>query len=350
MCCEALSLHSGMGTLLKDNRKAIVEAAKKIVITAHKSPDGDAVGSSLALYHLLKKMGKDATVILPDPFAVFLKWMPGADEIVFHSKEEERCAELISEADLIFCLDYNVLHRTGKLAPLLEAQVGKKKFILIDHHQQPDTFPDVLISDTSSCSTAELIYEFAVSLDAEDLVDATIGSCIYCGIVTDSGSFRFPNVKPETHEIVASLLRKGVDHAAIHRAIYDTNKEDRMRLVGYALSEKLVVNRELKTAYISLSTEELLRFNYESGDTEGLVNQALSINGVNFAAFLRQANDIVKISFRSQGAFNVNLFARAHFDGGGHNNAAGAATSELLAEAVSRFESLLPTYAADLNY
>ncbi len=339
-----------MEKTLNDNRKQIVADAERIVITAHKSPDGDAVGSSLALYHLLKAMGKSATVILPDPFAAFLNWMPGAEDIVFHSKEEDRCAELIDAADLIFCLDYNVLHRTGNLAPLLEAQVGKKKFILIDHHQQPDTFPDVLISDTSSCSTAELIYEFAVSLGHEDLIDEKSGSCIYCGIVTDSGSFRFPSVKPETHEIVASLLRKGVNHAAIHRAIYDTNKEDRMRLVGFALSEKLVVIRELKTAYISLSKEELNRFNYESGDTEGLVNQALSINGVNFAAFLREANNEVKISFRSQGDFNVNLFARTHFNGGGHNNAAGAATSESLQEAVTRFESLLPQYASELNY
>lgn len=336
---------------VQDNRRELIEAADHIVITAHKSPDGDAVGSSLALLHILEAMGKKCTVILPDPFAAFLQWMPGTEGIVFHSESPEKCQELLREAGLIFCLDYNVLHRTGNLAPLLEAEIGKTPFILIDHHQQPDTFPDVLISDTSSCSTAQLIYEFAESIGSAELINEVSGACLYTGIVTDSGSFRFPSVTPKTHQIAASLIEKGVDHAAIHRAIYDTNKEDRMRLTGYALSEKLVVNRAHKTAYISLSSEELKRFNYESGDTEGLVNQALSINGVNFAAFLRQSKENeVKISFRSQGSFNVNQFARAHFNGGGHNNAAGAAVQESLEQAINRFESLLPTYESELNY
>lgn len=328
----------------------LINAAESIVITAHRSPDGDAVGSSLALFHYFNKRNKNATVILPDGFADFLKWMPGQEKILTHDEFPDSCEAKLEEANLIFCLDYNDLSRTGDLSPLLEQQIGKTPFILIDHHQNPDTFPDVLISDTSSCSTAQMVYEFIAVLGDEDLIDATIGQCMYAGIVTDSGSFRFPSVTPETHRITASLIEKGVDHAEIHRSIYDTNLLDRLRLVGYALSEKLVVLPELHTAYITLSKEELDRFNYRSGDTEGLVNQALSIKGVNMAVFIREGSNKVKLSFRSQGKFKVNEFSSQYFNGGGHFNAAGGASNASLQEVIDHFLSVLPSYKQELDY
>ncbi len=333
-------------------RKAerLIASANSIVITAHKSPDGDAVGSSLALARYLNKREKRATVLLPDGFADFLRWMSGVDDIVYFDESPAKAKALIEEADLLFCLDYNVLSRTGKdMASALEARKSKTPFILIDHHQQPDTFPEVLISETTVCSTAQLVYQFITGIDGKEAVDAEIGACLYCGIMTDTGSFRFPSVEPETHEIAAHLLRIGVDHADIHRKVYDTNLLDRLKLVGYALSEKLVVLPEYHTAYITLSDEELKRFKYRPGDTEGLVNQALSIEGVNMAAFFRQGNNEVKLSLRSQGSFKVNEFASRYFNGGGHMNAAGGATTDSLEKVVERFLSALPEHKKALE-
>lgn len=329
---------------------ALLNEANRIVVTAHKSPDGDAVGSATALALYLKKIGKDAVVCLPDGFAEFLEWVPGADAILLFDTHEDKVREAIDGADLIFCLDYNQLSRTGDMADVLKAYIGKTPFILIDHHQNPDDFPEVLLSDTTSCSTAQLIYRFIDALGDREKIDAEIGAGLYCGIVTDSGSFRFPSVTPETHAIAAFLIEKGVDHAAIHRAIYDTNLLDRLRLVGYALSEKLVVLEEHHAAYISLSAEELQRFNYRPGDTEGLVNQALSIKGVNFAAFIREGNNQVKLSLRSQGQFKVNEIAAKYFNGGGHFNAAGGASSDTLKEVVRKFEEIVKTHSSELDY
>lgn len=329
----------------------LISEASNIVITAHKSPDGDAVGSSLALMHYLNHRGKSATVVLPDGFADYLKWMAGVDQITYFDADSEKANQLIEAADLLFCLDYNVLSRTGKeMGAALTAQVGKTPFILIDHHQEPDGFPDVLISDTSSCSTAQLIWEFIEKLNGKNTLDASSGACIYCGIMTDSGSFRFPSVTPETHRIAAELLQLGVVHADIHRKVYDTNLLDRLKLVGYALSEKLVVLPEYHAAYISLSKEELTRFNYRPGDTEGLVNQALSIEGVNMAAFIREGNSEIKLSLRSQGPFKVNEFAAKYFNGGGHNNAAGGAVRKTLEEVIAQFNEAMPHYKDELDY
>jgi bifunctional oligoribonuclease and PAP phosphatase NrnA len=221
---------------------------------------------------------------------------------------------------------------------------------MIDHHHQPETFPAVLFSDTTMCSTAQMIYMFIESMGDVEVIDENIGACLYCGIMTDTGSFRFPSVTPKTHEIAADLIRKGVDHAQIHRNVYDTNLLDRLRLVGYALSEKLMVFETYHTAIISLTKEELTRFNYRPGDTEGLVNQALSIKGVNFAVFVREGNNEVKLSFRSQGKFDVNSFARAHFNGGGHFNAAGGMSVESIDVVLQKLKDLLPENQEQLTY
>ncbi|MCH2199394.1 MAG: DHH family phosphoesterase [Flavobacteriales bacterium] len=328
----------------------LIQNAQRIVVTAHKSPDGDAVGSSIGLAKYLIKKGKDVSVVLPDGFADFLNWMPGTEDIKYYDKDTAEVESLLSEADLIFCLDYNDISRVGKMRGAMEALIGQKAFILIDHHQHPQDFPDVLISDTSSCSTAQLIFRFIDRMGDRVYLDKEIGACLYCGIMTDSGSFRFPSVDEETHQIAAEIIKLGVDHAQIHRNVYDTNLLDRLRLVGYALSEKLVVLPEYRTAYISLSAEELTRFNYRPGDTEGLVNQALSIKGVNFAAFIREGNNEVKLSLRSQGSFKVNEVAAAYFNGGGHNNAAGGAIAKPLEAVVQQFNEILPQYKKELNY
>ncbi len=301
--------------------RELIEKAKKIVITTHQSPDGDAIGSSLAMYHYLLAKGKEVTVVVPNEYPEFLHWMEGDDTIITYESQAVEARKHIREADLIFSLDYNILSRTYVMESALTK--AKADFILIDHHQQPGDYPKVSFSDTSSCSTAQLVYDFIEKMGDNHLINLPIAEGIYSGIMTDSGSFRFDNVTPKTHEIVARLIEKGLKHDKIHQLIYDTNSVDRLRLLGYALSEKLLVMEKYHTAIITLTQEELERFNFQPGDTEGIVNYALSIKGIKFAIFGREGTNKIKISFRSKGNFNVNKFARAHFNGGGHNNAAG---------------------------
>jgi bifunctional oligoribonuclease and PAP phosphatase NrnA len=321
----------------KEYFQRIFPHSHKIVITTHKSPDGDAVGSSTALAGFLKAMGKDVSVILPDVLPDFLQWLPGALDCVIYEKDTDRADLLIDKADLIFALDYNRLYRVGAA---LENKLRSKttEFVLIDHHEDPESFANVTYSHTSACSTAELIYAWAEQLDWLPFLDATIGTSIYCGIMTDSGSFRFPSVTAAVHRLVADLKDHGVNHVAIHQAVYDSNVLDKMRLVGYAISEKLKVIQDGKVALISLTQDELHRFNYRPGDTEGLVNQALSLQGVEMAAFFREGNNEVKISLRSKGKTDVNVFAANHFGGGGHKNAAGANTTMHMHQLLAYFE------------
>lgn len=318
--------------------KSLIENAKSIVITSHKSPDGDAVGSSLGLYHILKALNKEVSIVLPDTAPDFLTWMEGYTSIIFFDKSKEEAKESIAASDLIFCLDYNIFSRTGNEMQL-ELEKATAPMILIDHHQQPGDFPKVTYSDTSACSTCEMVYRFADQCGWKNHIDLKAAECIYCGIMTDSGSFRFPSVSPETHYIVAHLMEMGLDHARVHRSVYDTNLLERMRLTGYALSEKLEANEKEGWAIISLTLEELERYHHRPGDTEGLVNQALSIKNIKVAAFLRQGNNEIKVSFRSKGTFDVNVFARASWNGGGHKNAAGGNTSEDMSTALERLKT-----------
>lgn len=326
----------------------LISDAQEIVITTHKSPDGDAIGSSHALYNALLNMGKRVTVVLPDAAPAFLQWMPGYSAALVHEETPEAVEALIAKADLIFSLDYNHLGRVGYG---LEALLSKASapFILIDHHQQPADFPTVTYSDTSSCSTAQMIYRFLWSCGWGAHINTNVAQGIYCGIMTDSGSFRFPSVTPETHRIVAHLMELGLDHAAIHREVYDTNLLDRMRLVSYALYEKLEVIPEASTAFISLTKEELERFNYRQGDTEGLVNQALSIQGIKLAAFFREGTNEIKVSLRSKGSFDVNTLSRKSWNGGGHFNAAGGHTTESMDQVLERFRKESMDLANEIN-
>ncbi len=319
--------------------KQIVSDSKSIVITTHKSPDGDAIGSSLALYHFFKKSNKEVTVIVPDAFPTFLNWMEGSASIIHHDTQTELAEEIISKADTIFSLDYNGLGRIGNLSnPIAESTATK---IVIDHHQDPQEFADHYIVDTNCCSTCQLIYEFIADLEELDKFDKAMGECIYCGIMTDTGSFRYPSTTAKTHQIIAHLIDLGADGAKIHQEVYDTYSEQRLRLLGYALTEKMKVFPEHSAAYISLSQEELKRFSFKKGDSEGLVNYPLSIDGIKFTVLITEKEDNISLSFRSKDDFYVNKIAKEHFNGGGHIYAAGGMLELSLEEAIKKVEKVM---------
>jgi phosphoesterase RecJ-like protein len=326
---------------------SLLSTPKNIVIVTHWSPDGDAMGSSLGLYNYLLKKGHSVQVITPNEYPPFLSWLPGNDLVINHSANPERSAPVVANADLIFCLDFNSLKRIDTLGDEVAKSSARK--MIIDHHLQPEDFADFLLHDVQASSTCQLVYDFIEMLGDASVVDRDIANCLYTGIMTDTGSFRFPSTTGRTHEVVAALIGAGADNAAIHNRVYDDSTLDRLRLVGYCLSEKLKVIPELSTGYFSLSEEELKRFNYKKGDTEGVVNYALSIKGIRLAAFFVERDGIVKISLRSKGDFNVNLFSREHFNGGGHANAAGGASELSLSDTVKKFTELLPSYKEQLS-
>lgn len=317
--------------------------AHSIVITAHRSPDGDSIGSSMALYHLLRKWQKNVTVVHPDPAPEFLHWVPSQEVIIDFENQAEKASELLLAADLIFCLDYNEPSRVGK--DMQEVLVQSKAVkVMIDHHLHPADFCDFTLSEISACSTCELLFQWLKAIQKENEIDAVIGQCLYLGIMTDTGSFRFPSVSSGTHEIAAFLIEKGVKHFEIHEAVFDTNTIDRIRLKGYALSEKLVLIPGIPVAYASLSEEELDRFNYQKGDTEGLVNQILGIQGIKMAVFFAEKDGKVKISFRSKGEYVVNQLANDHFEGGGHAYASGGISFVSLDETIAKFVTNVKNY------
>ena len=324
------------------NIKDALNKPQEIIITTHQSPDGDAIGSSMALYHYLKKKGHNVTVIVPDDFPSFLKWLDPNNTIVVFEKEQEKATQLIEQSSLVFTLDFNDLKRVGNMQCVLEN--CSQPLAMIDHHLHPKDYAGYIKSDTSSCSTAQLIYEFIEELGDEELIDAQIGEGIYCGIMTDSGSFRFPSVNHETHEIAAKLIKKGVNHAYIHQRVYDVNTLNRLYLIGYALSQKLEVLPNIPVAVIALSNKELAEFKPQKGDTEGLVNYALSIKGIKMAAFIREDKNKVKLSFRSKGNVPVNEFSAAYFEGGGHQNAAGGVYYGSVEDAVQLFKSKITDF------
>jgi len=323
--------------------KELLAKPKHIVIVPHKNPDGDAIGSTLGIYHYLKQLNHNAQVIIPNDCPDFLKWTPGADSILRYDAEKNNCDILINEANIIFTLDFNTLHRAGQMEGILESSKAIK--ILIDHHQEPDNFADYMYSDVSKSSTCEMVYNFIEMQNDLDKIDANVATCLYLGIMTDSGSFRFPSTTSTTHRITAQLIDKGANNSKIHNNVFDTNTYNRLQLLGCAL-KNLKVIQDLKTAYITLSQEELMYYDYKKGDTEGVVNYALSLNDIIFAAiFIEDKKEgIIKVSLRSKGDFSVNEFSRAHFNGGGHNNAAGGRSEDSLISTVEKFLSILPSY------
>lgn len=313
-----------------------VQSAQSIVITSHRSPDGDSIGSSMGLFHVLKKWGKNVHVVHPDTAPGYLNWVPDSDKIIHFDGQTIEASDLLEKADLIFCLDYNEPSRVGTdmQSVLIETKALK---VMIDHHLFPDAFCSLQISETSVCSTSQLVIQWLEAINKLDSLDEVSGSCLYLGIMTDTGSFRFPSVDAHTHDILSMLLRKGVKHWEIHEAVFDTNTIDRMRLRGFALSEKLVCLDGYPIAYVSLTNDELVRFNYQKGDTEGLVNQVLGIEGIKMAVLFVEKDSKIKISFRSKGEYVVNELARQHFEGGGHAYASGGISDLTMPETIKKF-------------
>lgn len=328
--------------------KAFLTTPKNIVIVGHRNPDGDAMGSTLALKFYLEKKGHNCTVVVPNEYPDFLHWLPGSDSTYRFDWQNNQSQKAIQNSDIIFLLDFNALHRVGSdMQKTLENY--KNDFAMIDHHQQPDDVT-YMYSDSSICSTCQMVYQFIEMNNDLELIDADIATCLYTGIMTDTGSFRFRSTTSATHRIIADLIDKGAENDRIHNNVYDANSYNRLLLLGQALSN-LQILPSYNTAYITLTSEEKKRFDFQKGDTEGVVNYALSLKGIIFAAIFIEDSDqeIIKISFRSKGKFSVNQFARNHFSGGGHDNAAGGKSDLDMAKTVTKFTSLLPQYKSELE-
>ena len=320
----------------------------KAVITAHQKPDGDAMGSTLGLYHFLKQLGHEVTVVSPTNWAAFLNWMPGVDQVIDFEANKKEASQIVADADYVFCLDFNILHRTKHLEPIIRDSKALK--ILIDHHQQPDT-PSFAygISDVKMSSTCEMIYDFIVQSGHSNLINLDIATCLYTGLMTDTGSFRFPSTTASVHKIVAHLKELGLQHAKIHENIYDNSTEGRLKFMGNAFLNRMTVLPEFKTAVMAIPKSDIYKFELKTGDTEGLVNYLLSIEGIKFAAILIDREEERKWSFRSKGNFDVNIFARTHFEGGGHANAAGGSSSKSLDETLNDFKTIIENYKSQLT-
>ena len=313
---------------------------KKIVITMHQKPDGDAMGSTLGLYHFLIQFGHTVTVISPTNWASFLSWMPGCDKVLDYEKSTDKGNTIIAEADWIFCLDFNTLIRTKRMEEPLAA--AKAQRILIDHHQQPQT--EVFAygeSDTAKSSTAEMVYDFMAASGFADKINKDAAECIYTGVMTDTGSFRFPSTSANVHLLVADLKKKGLEHSKVHEAIYDNFSENRLRFMGNVLLNRMEVFYEYNTALIAVPQNDLLKYDIKTGDTEGLVNYPLSIEGIKLAAIIIDRGEERKCSFRSKGDFDVNTFARKYFNGGGHFNAAGGQSTATLDNVIEAFKTAM---------
>ncbi len=327
---------------------ALLSKPQKIVIVPHKNPDGDAIGSTVGLWHYLKNLGQEATVISPNDYPKFLKWIPGNEFILNFEKENAESRNLIREATIIFTLDFNHLGRIGQMQPLLEDTDAA--LIMIDHHHAPENYAQITYSDSRMSSTCEMVYNFIEFLGDVDKITPEIANCLYSGIMTDTGSFKYICTTSRTHRIIANLIDKGANNTEIHNKIFDTNTPSRLHLLGCAL-KNMIILPEFRTAYITLSQDELDENKFKKGDTEGFVNYGLTLDGICFAVIFieNREENIIKISFRSEGNFSVNEFARKHFQGGGHTNAAGGKSEVYLEETINYFVSVLDTYKDSLN-
>ena len=316
---------------------------QKIVITTHHKPDGDAMGSSLGLYNYLIQQGHHAQVITPTDYPQFLNWMPGNGDVIIYTDNVTKADQLIADADMIFCLDFNALGRINEMGEKVGESNALK--IMIDHHLEPQDFDDYRHWDINACATAQLVYTFIVEiLGHKELVNADVASCLYTGIMTDSASFRLPNTTSTVHRIVADLIDAGAPNARIHELVYNDSTEMRLKFLGHCLANKLQVFNEFNTALITVTADELKEYDVITGDTEGIVNYALSISSVRLAAFMVERKDKVKLSLRSKGDFPANEICKKYFSGGGHRNAAGGVSSDSLQETVEQFKLILPKY------
>ena len=327
---------------------ALLPEPRNVVITFHQKPDADAMGSALALYNFLIRFNDNVTVISPTNWAGFLSWMPGAKKVLDFEIQNEKALKALEEAEWLFCLDFNVLSRTRNMEPVIQNLSCTK--ILIDHHQQPQTEAfDYGISDTSKSSTAEMVFDFIVNSGHSEKINAEVSECLYAGVMTDTGSFRFNSTSADVHRMVAKLKEKGLDHSKIHENLFDNFMEGRFRFFGNTLLNRMEIFYEYNTALISIPQKDLIKYNVKTGDTEGLVNFPLSIKGIKLAAVIIDRGDERKSSFRSKGGFDVNTFARKYFNGGGHFNAAGGRNTEPLDEVIAKFKKAIRENKEQLN-
>jgi phosphoesterase RecJ-like protein len=313
---------------------------KNVVITTHQKPDGDAMGSSLGLFHFLNQLGHSVTVVSPTNWADFLDWMPSTKLVLDYERQTEEANELIDKADWIFCLDFNTLSRTKRMEEKLANATGVR--ILIDHHQEPQIEKFAYgVSSTNKSSTCEMVYDLIMDSGNEAYINESVAECLYSGVMTDTGSFRFPSTSASVHRMVATLKDKGLQHSRVHEALFDNYLENRFRFIGHILLNRMEIFYEYNTALIAVNQQDLIKYDIITGDTEGLVNYPLSIKGIKLAAIVIDRGEERKCSFRSKGSFDVNTFARKYFNGGGHFNAAGGQSKEPLDAVVARFKEAM---------
>lgn len=322
--------------------KGLLESPKKVVILTHRNPDGDAIGSSLALLHFLEKLGHQCLVICPSEYPNFLDWMAGLDKVIIYDVDPDTSEAAIDAAEMYFCLDFNALERIDKTGELMMAYPSKPK-VLIDHHLDPEDFADFVLSETSASSTSELIYDFIRLLGWEKWLDRLIGDCIFTGILTDTGAFKYAT-SAKLFRTVAALLEAGVNDFLLQDLIFNSQTEKSLRLLGHCLYNRMEILPEFRTGIIVLTKEDYSHFDIQRGDTEGIVNYILRLEGIVMAAFITEQPTIVKISLRSRGDFSVQEIATKHFKGGGHKNAAGGASFIGLKATMNKFYDLLPEY------
>lgn len=326
----------------------LLNQPRKVVITMHQKPDADAMGSALGLYHFLRSFDHEVTVISPTNWAKWLNWMPDCNKVVDYELNKEKASGILNQADWLFCLDFNVLSRTKNLAPKLDQFTGTR--ILIDHHQQPQVEKfEYGVSNVMKSSTCEMIYDLITESGNVQRVNNDISECLYAGVMADTGSFRFPNSGASVHRMIADMKDKGLQHTKVHEMIYDSYHENRLRFIGHVLLNRMDVFYEYNTAIIAISKKDLLRYEIKTGDSEGLVNYPLSIQGIKMAALVIDRDEERKWSFRSKGDFDVNTFARKYFEGGGHFNASGGRSSDPLEKTVQRFIEAMKENASQLQ-
>jgi len=320
----------------------VKNSLKSIVLVPHTNPDGDAMGSVLGLRRVLLNAGLKVKIVSPTKYPEFYHWMDGHDEVIVYSHHPKQAASALAESDLLICLDFNQLSRLGDMKPLIESFEGKK--ILIDHHPYPGNFTDLVISDTTFSSTAELMFSVLQPTEFAQYIDRDAATSFFTGIMTDTGSFDFSVSNPNTFETVAQLTRMGIDQMYIHSKVYDNYSYDRMRLLGFCLSNRMTVFPEYHAACMYITLEDQKAFNFKTGDNEGFVNMPLSIKGIVFSALFTEKSKYIKASFRSKGEFAVNEVSEKYFNGGGHRNAAGGEFYASLSETLALFEKLLPEF------
>ncbi len=328
----------------------LIESAESFCLVTHIGPDGDAIGSSLAMMHFLRKIGKNPVrVIVPNAFPDFLRWMPGSEEILIYEEQPEVCNEYFRTSDVILCLDFNSLNRIGPAQDIVRS--SEAKILLLDHHLYPESFADVTISYPLMCATCEIVFRVICRMGYASALDLNIAECIYTGLMTDTGNFSYNSNNAELYIIVSELMRLGIDKDSIHRNVFDNYSYQRMRLMGYCLYKKMQIFPQYGTALITLSDAELQQFFFKPGDAEGIVNLPMSINGIFFSCMLREdkEHDEIKVSMRSQGTFPANQVAKDLFNGGGHLNAAGGKSTESLEATIQKFVEHLPDYFEKQN-